>query len=194
MTMPIRAAVALAMVVVSIGGASAREAVMPLHETPRPVPRIAFVDGDGRERTLEDFRGRIVLLNLWATWCVPCVEEMPTLDDLQKELGGPGFEVVALSVDRGGAQAIDEFYEALGLGFLAIHNDPSADAFAKLGAGALPTTLLIDREGREVGRLVGPAEWDAPEMIAWLRRFVPEAGSRAARAAPRRSVWRSREP
>lgn len=189
-----RAAAGLGLAAAVAAGVEAQETPVPLHDAPRLVPEIAFQDGDGRGRTLEDFRGRSVLLNLWATWCVPCVEEMPTLDNLQKELGGFGFEVVALSIDRGGVEAIRPFYEKLGLGFLAIYSDPSFGAFTKLETSALPTTLLIDGEGRELGRLVGPAKWDAPEMVAFLRPFAADPAADAAPAGPRRNVWRSREP
>lgn len=181
----------LAIVLLAVGARAEGAASVTLHDAPLPVPTITFEDGEGRERTLEDFRGRTILLNLWATWCVPCVEEMPTLEELQRTLGGEGFEVVALSIDQAGAHAVAGFYERLGIGFLASYNDASGDAWTKLGAAALPTTLLIDGEGREVGRRVGPAEWDAPDMVALLRRFVTKP---AAGAAPRRSVWRSREP
>jgi thiol-disulfide isomerase/thioredoxin len=189
----LRGAAGLALALAAGVGAVAQETPMPLHGAPRSVPNVSFIDEGGRKLTLEDFRGRTVLLNLWATWCVPCVEEMPTLDALQRALGGPGFEVVALSIDRAGVEAIRAFYEKLGLGFLAIYNDPSSRASIATDAGGLPTTLLIDGEGRELGRLVGPAQWDAPEMAEFLRGFIAssEAGSAAT---PRRSVWGRRAP
>lgn len=142
------------------------------HETPRPMPDIRFEDGEGDENTLADFRGRTVLLNVWATWCAPCREEMPTLDRLQAELGGPGFEVVALSIDRAGPDAVREFYSEIGIENLALHIDPSAKAMFALGVVGLPTTILIDREGNELGRLVGPAEWDSPEMTEFMRSTI----------------------
>ncbi|MBI1907273.1 MAG: TlpA family protein disulfide reductase [Rhodocyclales bacterium] len=128
------------------------------------IPEIRFVDDDGTPRTLADFHGRVVLLNLWATWCVPCRQEMPSLDRLQATLGGPGFEVLALSIDNS-AQAVRDFYREYGIGRLAIYIDPSTRVTDTLDAVGIPTTVLVDRDGRERWRRVGPAEWDAPEMV-----------------------------
>ncbi|SJM33676.1 TlpA family protein disulfide reductase [Mesorhizobium delmotii] len=140
-----------------------------IHDTPQPVPEISFQDADGQPRTLADFSGKIVLLNIWATWCAPCRKEMPTLDRLQAELGGPDFEVVALSVDRKGHKAVRKFFDEIGVKHLALNIDTSSKAMFTLGAFGLPLTLLIDRQGREVGRVVGPAEWDSPEMLGFIR-------------------------
>ena len=147
-------------------------------ETPRPLPELRFLDGVGKETTLAAFRGKAVLLNLWATWCVPCREEMPTLDRLQAELGGPGFEVVALSIDRAGLDVVRRFYAEIGVRHLAMYIDGSGEAARELNVLGLPTTLLVDREGREFKRLIGPAEWDAPEMVAFIRaQLSDERGS-----------------
>lgn len=143
-------------------------------DAPRPLPDLAFVDGDGRPLTLADFRGKVVLLNIWATWCVPCREEMPTLDRLQAELGGPDFAVVALSIDRAGAKAVHEFYEEIGIRHLGLYVDSSGKASRDVGVVGLPTTLLVDREGRELGRLIGPAEWDSPEAVTFIRRHLQQ--------------------
>lgn len=143
-----------------------------LHAIPKALPEIAFADGEGRPLGLTDFRGRTVLLNVWATWCPPCVKEMPTLDRLQAELGGPGFEVVALSIDRAGPEVVRRFYERTEVEHLALYIDVTGRAANTLGAFGLPLTVLIDAEGRELGRLIGSAEWDTPAMIAFLRGFV----------------------
>jgi thiol-disulfide isomerase/thioredoxin len=143
-------------------------------DQPRPVPGLAFVDTAGAPRTLADFKGRVVLLNIWATWCVPCRAEMPTLDRLQAKLGGPDFEVVALSIDRKGLDVVKPFYAELGLTSLAAYVDRSGDSAHALGAVGVPTTLLIDREGREIGRKLGPAEWDQPEAVAVIRHAIEE--------------------
>lgn len=140
-----------------------------IHESPKPLPQIHSEDGAGKARTLADFRGKAVLLNLWATWCVPCREEMPTLDRLQAELGGPDFEVVPLSIDRAGPEVVRKFFSEIGIQNLALHIDASSKALFALGVVGLPTTILINRQGEELGRLVGPAEWDAPEMIDFIR-------------------------
>jgi thiol-disulfide isomerase/thioredoxin len=113
-----------------------------------------------------------VLLNVWATWCMPCREEMPTLDRLQATLGGPGFEVVALSIDKGGLPVVHAFYQSLGIRFLKLYLDADGEATAGLVATGIPLTLLIDTEGREIGRKLGPAAWDDAAMVAQLRSHV----------------------
>ena len=145
---------------------------MPLHDTPRPVPEVAFTDGEGEPLTLDAWRGKIVLLNIWATWCGPCREEMPTLDRLQARLGGDRFEVVALSIDRAGVSVVAEFFEEIGIEHLRTFIDDSGKAARDLKVFGLPATLLIGRDGQELGRLVGPAEWDTPEMIAFLKAVI----------------------
>jgi len=170
-------ALALALLAASLvltRAASATEAPanFAVHEIPKPVPEISFQDGDGQFRTLADFAGKVVLLNIWATWCVPCRNEMPTLDRLQAELGGPDFEMVALSIDRTGPEAVKKFFGEIGIEHLALHIDTSSKAMFALGVVGLPTTLLIDREGKEIGRLIGPAEWDSPEMAAFIRDHI----------------------
>jgi thiol-disulfide isomerase/thioredoxin len=143
-----------------------------LNEAPRPVPDVHFQDASGKSLGLSDFRGKVVVLNLWATWCIPCRKEMPTLDRLQEQLGGPKFEVVPLSIDRAGRKAVDPFFREVGVAHLAKYLDTGGEAAGRLGVLGLPTTLLIDPEGRELGRLVGPAKWDSAEMIAFLRGLI----------------------
>jgi len=163
-----------------------------VHDAPRALPEVSFRDADGDTVRLADFRGRTVLLNVWATWCTPCREEMPTLDRLQAELGGPDFAVVALSIDRAGADVVGAFFDEIGIEHLAIHVDASGRASRQLSVVGLPSTLLLDAEGREVGRLVGPAAWNAPAMIRFLRdriardAAVGQARSRNVAAALRR--------
>lgn len=143
-----------------------------LFDQPRPLPRISFTDGDGRALSLADFKGRVVLLNLWATWCVPCRKEMPTLDRLQAKLGGDRFVVIPLSIDRGGVAAVKGFYQQVGVEKLGIYLDPSSRAPAMLAAPGVPTTLLIDGRGREVARKLGEAEWDGPQMTDVIRHVI----------------------
>ena len=106
----------------------------------------------------------MVLLNVWATWCAPCREEMPTLDRLQAQLGGDDFHVLPLSIDRAGLGPVQRFYDEIGIRHLG-------QSFAVIG---LPTTLLIDRQGRERGRLTGPAEWDSAEAIEQFQTIIAE--------------------
>jgi thiol-disulfide isomerase/thioredoxin len=145
---------------------------MTLHDEPQPLPELRFEDGIGGPLTLADFQGKVVLLNIWATWCGPCREEMPTLDRLQTELGGPDFEVVALSIDHAGIDAVDRFYAETGVTSLARYIDSSSKAVRDLGVYGLPTTLLIDRQGAELARLVGPADWDSPSMTRFFRQLI----------------------
>jgi len=137
-----------------------------------PVPEITFLDADGNERTLEDFQGRVVVLNLWATWCAPCRKEMPSLDRLQAALGGDDLEVVALAVDRGGLSKVQAFYQEIGLEHIGIYHDSSAKAGRTLRAPGLPTTLIIDRDGHEIGRVLGDAEWDGEDVAALLKAVI----------------------
>ena len=149
--------------------------VLRAHAAPRPMPELAFADGRGTGRTLAGFKGRVVLLNVWATWCVPCREEMPALDRLQQKLGAPGFEVVALSIDAGGAAAVKRFYDEIGIRALAIYVDPASRAMGALGLVGIPTTVLIDRQGRELGRRTGPAQWDGAEAVRMIEGYLNEA-------------------
>lgn len=141
---------------------------------PKALPALRFSDAAGKELSIEDFRGRMVLLNIWATWCTPCREEMPALDRLQAQFGGPEFAVGALSVDQQGAEPVRKFFSEAGIKALERYIDSSAQAAFKLGAVGLPATLLVDPRGREIGRHVGPAKWDAPEVVADLRRRLEE--------------------
>ncbi|TFL13563.1 TlpA family protein disulfide reductase [Pusillimonas caeni] len=135
--------------------------------TPRELPLISFQDGTGKTVTLADFHGRVILLNLWATWCPPCREEMPSLDRLNAKLGDPDFEVVALSIDRD-PDLIKPFYQDFGIRTLKHYVDPTTRVSDTLRAPGVPTTLLIDREGREIGRAMGPAAWDGPQVEALI--------------------------
>jgi thiol-disulfide isomerase/thioredoxin len=144
---------------------------------PRPVPELTFFDEAGNEVMLADFAGDVVVLNLWATWCAPCRREMPSLDRLQAALGEDGLRVIALSLDRGDVAKVRAFFEELEIANLAIYQDPQARAGRELGAPGLPTTIVIDRTGQEVGRLLGPAEWDSEEALALLRDLAAPSGA-----------------
>ncbi len=143
-----------------------------LHDTPQPVANVRYLNEDGSQGDMADFRGKTVLVNVWATWCLPCREEMPTLDALQAELGSDTFEVVALSIDRAGLPVVRDFFDEIGIRNLNIYTDKTMLSKTALRIFGLPATFLIDPEGRELGRLVGPAKWDDPEMISFLREFI----------------------
>jgi thiol-disulfide isomerase/thioredoxin len=140
---------------------------------PAPAPEVTFLDAEGEELSLADFAGKVVVLNLWATWCAPCREEMPSLDRLQAEHGGEDLQVVALSLDRGESlDKIRRFYDEVGIEHLALYRDPKATVSRAFRAPGLPTTIVIDAEGREVGRVLGGAEWDSEEAIALLKTIA----------------------
>jgi len=122
-------------------------AVIVFHESPRPVPDTPFFDAEGAPVRISDFRGAVVVLNIWATWCVPCREEMPSLDRLQGTLGGEDLQVVALSIDKTGIGKIEYFFDDYGITNLAIYRDENQKLYDEIGVVAIPTTLIINRQG-----------------------------------------------
>ncbi len=157
--------------------ASAAEASPPLAgfmqnfqlaDQPETVGDLVWRDADGAEVRLADFAGKVVLLNFWATWCAPCVREMPSLDRLQAARGSDDFTVIALSADFGGMNQILPFYEKTEIAELAPYHDPKGAVRRSLGVRGLPTTILFDRGGREIGRLEGVAEWDDADAKALM--------------------------
>jgi thiol-disulfide isomerase/thioredoxin len=141
-------------------------------EPPRPPAEATFQDGDGAVRRLADYAGRGLVVNLWATWCVPCVVEMPELQELAHKVAGDGILVLPLSSDRGGAEVVRRFYANNGITGLPVLLDPRGEAARAWGSRGLPTTLVIDRQGREVGRVEGAIDWASAATIAELRRVV----------------------
>jgi thiol-disulfide isomerase/thioredoxin len=137
-----------------------------------PTPDDGFADVAGHALTLADFRGKYVLLNLWATWCGPCVAEMPSLDRLQEALGGADFTVLPVSVDRGGAAQVTDFYDKHRIHHLGIYVDPTNHIAQRLSVSGLPTSFLLGPDGRAVGSLVGATEWDTPEAIALISYYL----------------------
>lgn len=143
---------------------------------PKPLPSVNFESADGRPMTLADFRGKAVLLNIWATWCPPCRNEMPSLDRLQAKLGGDDFVVVPLSIDRAGIDDVKPFFDEIGIQKLAIYLDRSSGVMSSLKVVGLPTTLLVGRDGRELMRWVGPKEWDSPEVAGEIQDHLSKSG------------------
>lgn len=141
--------------------------------SPKPPPAIAFNGPDGRPRSLQDFRGKTILINLWATWCVPCREEMPALDKLQAERGGRDFEVVAVNVDTRNAERPKAWLQENGIRNLAYYADPSGKVLQVLQKSGhvvgLPTTLMVDPDGCEIALLKGPAEWASPGALTFVQ-------------------------
>lgn len=136
-----------------------------------PPAAAKFLAPDGAEHRIADFAGKGLVINLWATWCVPCVAEMPALQTMAKALAAENILVLALSSDRGGAAVVQKFYTAHNIA-LPIWLDPKGEAARAWGARGLPTTLVIDRKGQEVARLEGGADWATPAMLAALRKLI----------------------
>jgi thiol-disulfide isomerase/thioredoxin len=134
---------------------------------PKNIPAAAFFDDRGQRLSLETFHGRYVLLNLWATWCAPCVRELPALARLQEAL--PGLTIIAVSEGREAAPQTAAFLRAHGAGALHTYLDPDHAFLEALGVFGLPLSVLVDPAGKERARAAGPAQWDDPEAIAWLR-------------------------
>lgn len=144
-------------------------AAVGIASEPKRLPELTFTGADGKPRTLADFQGKTILLNLWATWCVPCRKEMPALDALQAKLGGDRFEVVAVNIDTRNLDKPKTWLQEVGITKLGYYADPSAKVFQDLKAigkaFGMPTTLLIDPQGCELGALAGPAEWASEDAI-----------------------------
>ncbi len=151
-------------------------AAFAVTDEPRPMPSLAFLDGEGKSASLDDFKGKIVLFNLWATWCAPCRHEMPAFDTLQETYGGDDFQIVPVSIDRGGMDKPKAFYEEIGLKHLPFYQDETMGVFNTLKkqslAFGLPTTVLLDREGCILGALNGPADWAGNDAKALIETAI----------------------
>lgn len=141
-------------------------------KAPSAVPAVAFSDANGSRISLTQLKGRYVLLNLWATWCAPCVRELPALARLQGAVGGSRFTVVAVDVGRGTAADARAFLDGHGAKGLATYVDANLALLRAFGAFGLPLTVLIDPQGREIGRASGPAAWDSAESVEYFRALV----------------------
>ncbi len=161
--------------------ADSAEAALGFERTEPPVALrdVRFTDAQGKAITLADKRGRVVLMNFWATWCSPCVREMPSLGRLQAKFDKSVFEVVLISEDRDPA-VIEPFFRRLGLTNMTAYHDPRFRLSRQLAVPGLPTTLLIDQRGFEVGRVIGSAEWDSPEALALIRSYIGGSPPKAA--------------
>ena len=145
-----------------------------IHPQRKDIAAFSFANDKGQTLDLSKWKGRVVLLNLWATWCAPCRKEMPDLSKLQTALGGPDFEVVALSLDRKGLAASQAFLKETGVSNLAAYVQPDGKPLAALEALGLPATILIDRNGKEAGRILGSVDWASPESQAMVKALLAE--------------------
>jgi thiol-disulfide isomerase/thioredoxin len=140
--------------------------------TPQLAPEMSFAGLDGKPLSLADFKGKLVILNLWATWCQPCLREMPSLERLEARLG-PTLVVLAVSEDRGGADVVQPFLAKFDLAKLTIGLDPKSTGIHTLQARGLPTSLIVDADGKVAGKVEGGAEWDSDQMVALLTKLLP---------------------
>ena len=143
-----------------------------LSPSPSAAPDISFSDLSGNTLGLDDFRGQVVLVNYWATWCAPCLRELPSLERMEAAVANPEFRLLAISIDREGAAKVGPFLDENDFGGLPAYLDPSGLSAVALGVLGMPTTILFDREGREIGRYTGATEWDEPEAVALIRHFL----------------------
>jgi thiol-disulfide isomerase/thioredoxin len=141
---------------------------------PRAAPEAHFKGENGAEMSLADFRGQVVLLNIWATWCGPCRAEMPSLDRQQARHGGDGLRVVAVSVDDGGLPLVRRFFQQRSIRNLKLYADNDHSTAAAFDVGGIPQTVLIDREGNVVGQMIGGTQWDSPEAEELVGRYLGE--------------------
>lgn len=173
----------LAVLVAAVGGAAwylaapkdgppVSGAVAKFIAEPRPQPELSFTDADGKPLSLKEFHGRFLLVNLWATWCAPCVKELPALDRLQADLGSDRFRVVTISLDRAGARLVVPFLAERGVANLPPYLDQKGASFAAFTVRGLPTTILLGPDGGEIGRIEGDVDWDAPEARALIAFYL----------------------
>ncbi|MGV8988332.1 MAG: TlpA family protein disulfide reductase [Cypionkella sp.] len=156
-------------------GTAAARAPFALYDTPLPLVSPPLQNSIGRTLRLDSFAGRLILVNVWATWCAPCREEIPALDRLQAQLGGKGFAVVPVSIDEGGIDAARQFYSDFGITNLDLYWGQDLRVKLAFAVYGLPTSLLINRNGLEIGRVSGPARWDGAGSIEQLSQLIGQA-------------------
>jgi len=155
-------------------------AALTMAATPLKLPDLAFEDADGKPKKLSDWRGKTVLVNLWATWCVPCRREMPALEGLQTRLSGPNFEVVAINIDTRDPEKPKNFLKEANLTRLGYFSDRNAKVFQDLKAIGralgMPTSVLVDGQGCEIATIAGPAEWNSDDAVKLIQAAMkPQA-------------------
>jgi thiol-disulfide isomerase/thioredoxin len=144
------------------------------HSAPKSTSTAAFhLEDDGGKATLADYKGKVVLLNFWATWCAPCRKEMPQLSELQTELGGPDFEVLTIATGRNSPAGIKKFFKEINITNLPRHQDPKQALASQMGIFGLPITVILDRDGKELARLRGDADWSSDSAKAIIRALLP---------------------
>lgn len=145
---------------------------MVVHDAARTLPAFKFADVAGNHLSTENFRGKFVALHFWATWCMPCREELPTVDALQAALGGEDFTFVPLSVDRNGAKLVQQYYADNGIAHLPLYFDDGMNAANALRVNGIPYTILLNRDGQEIARILGDRDWSTPDATALMQRLI----------------------
>jgi thiol-disulfide isomerase/thioredoxin len=173
--------IALAVVASGLGQApaapaqAASETVEPRdfiwHDKPIDAPATVFKDANDMNKTLKDFGGKVLIVNFWATWCAPCVKEMPALDRLNAKLGGKDFQVIAINQERNGPKIAKPFVEKQGWK-LPLYLDPATGFYKDAKLGGLPTSLIIGKDGKEVGRIAGEVVWDSPAVEKMVQDLI----------------------
>jgi thiol-disulfide isomerase/thioredoxin len=177
--LPALTAVALLALATLHSAAMAEEGMSALAwlDDPEPAPEVLFTVEGGDAQTLEDYRGKVIVLNFWAEWCPPCREEMPSLDRLQAAYGGDHLVVMAMSEDRGGEKQINEFYDKIEAANLGIFSDPTQKVAREFHVLGMPTTFIIDHHGKLVAKLVGAAAWDSEAALSQILPLVDQAAA-----------------
>src|SRR6516225_9402631 len=156
-------------------------AALTMASAPLQLPDLTFEDAEGKPKKLSDWRGKTVLVNLWATWCVPCRKEMPALEGLQTKLKGPNFEVVAINIDTRDPEKPKKFLQDANLTSLGYFNDQKAAVFQELKsigrALGMPTSVLVDGQGCEIGTIAGPAQWDSEDAVKLITAAIRPAAA-----------------
>ena len=148
---------------------------LALHSVSKPAGTAAYDTFEGSKATLAEHKGKIVLLNFWATWCAPCRKEMPMLSELQTELGGEQFEVITIATGRNEPAAMARFFKEIGVTNLPLHRDPTSALAREMGVLGLPATIILNREGHEIARLLGDAHWSSDSAKAILQALITQA-------------------
>ena len=151
-----------------------------LQTPPAPAPDVAFSDGDNATLGFKDFKGKVTLVNLWATWCAPCVKEMPSLEALKQARGGADFDVVTISEDKTARKVVDPFFEKNNLTALPRYTDAESAVGRAFRVRGLPSTVLLDRDGNEIGRFEGGANWAGSDALALIDWAIKSGGAKAA--------------
>ena len=147
---------------------------LAVHEAPTEVPQTEFTDRDGGAHSLAEWKGKVVLVNFWATWCAPCRKELPALDTLNRDLGGADFAVVTIAAGRNALPGITRLFDEVGVTSLPVYLDPKLQLSREMGVMGVPVSILLDREGREIARMSGDAEWDSASARAIIAALVQD--------------------